>query len=123
MSQRLQEETSDDNALREAAGLNPWREDALRHAFAGYHLRYFKDLQRLQLEMGYSTAKLLFNCYLNMEHISNDFAAAFWCMSLPLLPKQPKPAAKEERRERASAERRRKTRREYRRKVTLAKNG
>ncbi len=64
--------------LRKAADLNPWRADALRHTFASYHLRHFSDIYQLQLEMGHSSASLLFSRYLNMRYISKADAAAFW---------------------------------------------
>lgn len=66
--------------LRQDAGLNPWRADALRHTFASYHLRQFGDIHRLQLEMGHSSAHLLFCRYLNMAHVTQESAEAFWCM-------------------------------------------
>ena len=64
--------------LRHDADLIPWRADALRHTFASYHLRHFMDIQQLQLEMGHSTASLLFSRYLNLGFISKADAAAFW---------------------------------------------
>lgn len=69
--------------LRVAAGLIPWQADALRHTFASYHLRQFGDIQRLQLEMGHSSARLLFSRYLNLSHITRKSAAAFWKISFP----------------------------------------
>lgn len=65
-------------SLRHDADLIPWRADALRHTFASYHLRHFMDIQQLQLEMGHSTASLLFSRYLNLGFISKADAAAFW---------------------------------------------
>ena len=65
-------------ALREASGLNPWHPDTLRHTFASYYLRYFRNIYHLQMEMGHSSAKLLFSRYLNMQGISLAAAAAFW---------------------------------------------
>lgn len=85
-------------ALRQAAGLTPWRADALRHTFASYHLRYFKDIHRLQLEMGHSTARLLFNRYLNLGNITTAAAAAFWELPLPKRPRLPKPRTRAEKR-------------------------
>ena len=70
--------------LRRMAGLEPWRPDTLRHTFASYHLRYFRDLHQLQLEMGHSSAKLLFSRYLNQAGITRESAAAFWGRSTPL---------------------------------------
>lgn len=64
--------------LRRVAGLVPWRPDTLHHTFASYHLRYFRDLHQLQLEMGHSSDKLLFSRYLNQSGITRESAAAFW---------------------------------------------
>ena len=64
--------------LRKAADLLPWQADALRHTFASYHLRHFNDIHKLQLEMGHSTAQLLFSRYLNMGFITKKSAAIFW---------------------------------------------
>lgn len=64
--------------LRREADLIPWRADALRHTFASYHLRHFADIQQLQLEMGHSSARMLFSRYLNLGFISKADAAAFW---------------------------------------------
>lgn len=64
--------------LRRDSELLPWRSDALRHTFASYHLRHFLDIHQLQLEMGHSTARLLFSRYLNLGFISKAEAAAFW---------------------------------------------
>lgn len=81
--------------LRRAAGLAPWRPDTLRHTFASYHLRYFRDLHQLQLEMGHSSAKLLFSRYLNQFGITRESAAAFWGRSTPL-PRQKRKRKKHE---------------------------
>lgn len=84
--------------LRRVAGLDPWRPDTLRHTFASYHLRYFRDLHQLQLEMGHSSAKLLFSRYLNQSGITRESAAAFWGRSTPL------PRQKRKRKKRESTE-------------------
>ncbi len=81
--------------LRRVAGLEPWRPDTLRHTFASYHLRYFRDLHQLQLEMGHSSAKLLFSRYLNQSGITRESAAAFWGRSTPL-PRQKRKRKKRE---------------------------
>lgn len=65
-------------AVRATAGLIDWQNDALRHTFASYHLRYFQNLSLLQMEMGHGNARLLFSRYLNMHGLSKKNAAAFW---------------------------------------------
>lgn len=81
-------------ALRTAAGLLPWQSDTLRHTFASYHLRYFKNIHLLQMEMGHSTARLLFNRYLNLTYIRTEDAAEFWGLPLPPRPRIPRPCSK-----------------------------
>ena len=40
--------------LRDKAGFkNRWTQDVLRHTFASYHLKYFKNIDLLQTEMGH----------------------------------------------------------------------
>lgn len=65
-------------ALRQAAGLVPWRQDVLRHCFASYHVKRWHDYGRLQAEMGHRCADLLRTRYLSMRGISSKQAAAFW---------------------------------------------
>ncbi len=64
--------------LRNAAGIMRWQQDVLRHTFASYHLKHFKDLPQLQLEMGHSTPTLLRTRYLNMRGITKEHARLFW---------------------------------------------
>lgn len=64
--------------LRREAGLHSWRPDTLRHTFASYYLRHFRDLAQLQVEMGHSSARLLFGRYLNQSGITRESAASFW---------------------------------------------
>lgn len=66
--------------LRLTSGLNPWREDTLRHTYASYHLKYFRDPLTLQWEMGHSSPEMLRTRYLNMRGITAADAAAFWGM-------------------------------------------
>ena len=65
-------------ALRLAAGLIPWRPDVLRHTFASYHLKRWHDLNRLQIEMGHRSARLLQTRYLSMKGITHHHALLFW---------------------------------------------
>ena len=56
----------------------PWQADVLRHTFASYHARQFRDFSSLQMDMGHSSLSLLRTRYLNMEGISRRESAAFW---------------------------------------------
>lgn len=56
----------------------PWRQDVLRHTFASYHLKLFRDITKLQLEMGHSTPKLLFTRYVNLRGVTRADAKAFF---------------------------------------------
>ena len=53
-------------ALRRAAGFTHWQPDVCRHTFASYHAAHFRDLGKLQLEMGHRSADLLRSRYLNL---------------------------------------------------------
>lgn len=68
--------------IRIAAGWifpeKPWRQDVLRHTFASYHLKFFKNLPLLQCEMGHSSLKLLQTRYLSMRGITRSAAERFW---------------------------------------------
>lgn len=64
--------------LRREADIGEWQQDVLRHTFASYHLKHFRNLSQLQLEMGHSTLALLRTRYLNMRGISQDQARLFW---------------------------------------------
>lgn len=64
--------------LRHEAGIAEWQQDVLRHTFASYHLKHFRDLAQLQLEMGHSSLNLLRTRYLNMRGITKQQARLFW---------------------------------------------
>ncbi len=64
--------------LRRSAGFKTWKPDSLRHSFASYHLKHFRDLRSLQMEMGHSNAELLRTRYLSMDGITSRAAAQFW---------------------------------------------
>jgi len=51
------------DAAREAAGIDEWPDNALRHSFASYHLAHFKDAAALALEMGHTDGGMIFNHY------------------------------------------------------------
>lgn len=68
--------------VRAAAGWispeKPWRQDVLRHTFASYHLKFFRNLPLLQCEMGHSSPKLLQTRYLSMRGVTRAAAERFW---------------------------------------------
>lgn len=64
--------------LRRSAGFRIWIPDVLRHTFASYHVKYFRNLTELQLEMGHSSAKMLLTRYLGMDLVTAEGAAEFW---------------------------------------------
>ena len=72
-----------------------WPNDALRHTFASYHARQFRDFSSLQMDMGHSSLSLLRTRYLNMEGISRRESAGFLSgkgASLPSrFPRYPRP--------------------------------
>jgi integrase len=50
-------------ATREAAGIDQWPQNALRHSFASYHLARFNDAALLALELGHTNSNLVFQHY------------------------------------------------------------
>ncbi len=64
--------------LRHIAGVLPWQQDVLRHTFASYHLKHYKNLLQLQIEMGHSSPQLLRTRYLNMRGLTKANARRFW---------------------------------------------
>ena len=57
---------------------NVWVQDILRHTYASYHAKRFKDLPRLQLNMGHYNLSLLRSRYVNMRGISHTDARDFF---------------------------------------------
>lgn len=57
-----------------------WSADVLRHTYASYHAKWFRDFSLLQMEMGHRSSSLLRTRYLNMEGVSRDRARLFWEM-------------------------------------------
>jgi integrase len=51
------------DSAREAAGIEEWPQNALRHSFASYHLARFNNAGALALELGHATAELVFRHY------------------------------------------------------------
>lgn len=68
--------------IRRAAGWRfpekPWQQDVLRHTFASYHLKFFKNLSQLQCEMGHASLRLLRTRYLSMRGVTRAAAERFW---------------------------------------------
>ena len=48
------------DAAREAAGIQEWPQNALRHSFASYHLARFNDAAALALELGHTNSESCF---------------------------------------------------------------
>ncbi len=57
---------------------NVWVQDILRHTYASYHAKRFKDLPRLQLNMGHYDLSFLRSRYVNMRGISHTDARDFF---------------------------------------------
>ena len=65
--------------IRDGAGFgNAWVQDVLRHTYASYHAKRFRDLPRLQADMGHRDLSLLRSRYVNMRGISSSDASAFF---------------------------------------------
>lgn len=66
--------------LRRCAGWNSiekrWQPDVLRHTFASYHLRCFRDYTALQYETGHRDSSLLRTRYVDTRGVQN--AVQFW---------------------------------------------
>lgn len=65
--------------IRDAAGFKgQWVQDVLRHTYASYHAKRFKNMPLLQLNMGHRDQSLLRARYVNMQGISRDDALRFF---------------------------------------------
>ena len=65
--------------IRDNSGFSGcWVQDVLRHTYASFFAKRFKDLPRLQLNMGHSNQMLLCHRYINMRHISKTEANGFF---------------------------------------------
>ena len=69
----------------------PWQTDVLRHTFASYHAKHFKDYNLLQMEMGHRSSSLLRTRYLNMKGISPQTATRFWALTPAKVIEETKP--------------------------------
>ena len=72
--------------LRRAAGFAQWRPDTLRHTFASYHFKHFKDPTLLQWEMGHRSMEHLRSRYLNLKGLTAADARKFWSAEWGALP-------------------------------------
>ena len=66
------------NIRNDSGFKNVWVQDILRHTYASYHAKRFKDLPRLQLNMGHYDLSLLRSRYVNMRGISHTDARDFF---------------------------------------------
>jgi len=64
--------------LRQDAGFAVWTQDVLRHTFASYNLKRFKNLPRLQTQMGHRDTSLIRTRYVNMGGITKSDAKIFF---------------------------------------------
>lgn len=67
--------------LRREAGFRTWEADILRHTFASYHLKYFRNLNELQIDMGHTSPALLRTRYISMDNVTKSSAQEFWHLS------------------------------------------
>lgn len=71
--------------LRKKAGWdtrnNPWPADSLRHTYASYHAKKFRDFPMLQMEMGHRSAQLLRQRYTNLSGVTESAAKEFWSIT------------------------------------------
>lgn len=66
-------------AIRNAAGFNGcWVQDVLRHTFATYHAKRYKNMALLQSLMGHRDQSLLRSRYVNMQGVTREDAVNFF---------------------------------------------
>src|SRR5206468_4843639 len=66
------------DAAREAAGIEQWPHNALRHGFASYHLARFNDAAALALELGHTNSNLVFQHYRQL--VKPKKAKCYWSL-------------------------------------------
>jgi integrase len=64
------------DSAREAAKINDWPNNALRHGYASYHLARFNDAAALALELGHTNSNLVFQHYRQVVRPSE--AKRYW---------------------------------------------
>lgn len=57
-----------------------WVQDVLRHTYASYHAKCFRDLPRLQVNMGHRDINLLRSRYVNMNGISKSESKSYFVL-------------------------------------------
>ena len=62
--------------VREAAGLNRWPNNGIRHSFASYRLAAINDAPRVAAELGHTTPQMLYNTY--REVVRPEEAERYW---------------------------------------------
>jgi len=67
-------------AACEAAKIDPWPHNGLRHSYASYHLAKFQDAAALALQMGHTTTDMLFDHY--REVVTPQEAEKYWAIGL-----------------------------------------
>ena len=53
-----------------------WPENGLRHSYASYHLAHFQSAETLALQMGHTSARMIFDHY--REVVRPEEAARYW---------------------------------------------
>ncbi len=65
--------------IRDTSGFKGcWVQDVLRHTYASFFAKHYRDLPRLQLNMGHRDLSLLRSRYINMRGISSADAKIFF---------------------------------------------
>ena len=62
--------------VREAAGLNRWPNNGIRHSFAFYRLAAINDAPRVAAQTGHTTPQMLYNTY--REKTRPEEAERYW---------------------------------------------
>jgi integrase len=70
------------NALAKALGLPGWPNNALRHSFASYHLAKHQNAAQLALDMGHTSATMIFQNY--REIVLPEEADRYWQIFPPV---------------------------------------
>ena len=55
-----------------------WRDNGLRHSFASYHLAHFQNAEALALQMGHTSARMIFDHY--REVVTPQSAQHYWAI-------------------------------------------